>query len=156
MIIRGVLLATIEEQRAGGDDDPVDPTAFSNLDESVPVNIQFDQNRVIGNTIRMWIEDDRLLFEAELAPNDLTKERPSDYPTAAVGFIADRKNGKGELLEGDLQPLAKAELVERATSTVTNAQMFAVGLTAKNQNRDQPVWSASPDNWRPLPKHDPR
>jgi hypothetical protein len=66
LIIRGVALGTLEEQRSGGDVDAVDPTVIKLPDGGVPVRENFDPTRPLGHTTKLWLEDGRILFEARV------------------------------------------------------------------------------------------
>lgn len=117
MKIRGVLLGTVEEQRAGGDDEPIDPHAFHLMTMSgpnlAPVLLNFDAGQKVGRVTRLWIEDARLMFEAEL-------DVPPIYRHVGAGFSATRKRGE---------------------QVIRDADLFAVGLTDKPWPRDQPPFT---------------
>jgi hypothetical protein len=121
MKIRGVLLGTIEEQRAGGDDDPVDPTSVPLTEQGIPVDLNFDRTKMIGRTTRLWLEDGRLMFEAEIMRPDLlphTKDEQYAHDTAAIGFVGEHVKGK----------------------TTKVRDLYSIGLVDGNSNKNQPPW----------------
>jgi hypothetical protein len=113
MKIRGVVLGTVEEQKAGGDEHPIDPTIIRLADsQEVPVSIGFQSDQRIGKTSRVWLEDGRLLFEADIDGSKLLRRKDKKYvcDTAAIGI------------------------------SFGTGRMFELGLTYQNENRNQPPW----------------
>jgi hypothetical protein len=119
MRIRGVLLGTKEEQAAGGDKYPIDPPLVK-LDRNVPVSVEFKVDEVVGSTTRLWHEDGRIMFEAELHDQSFIANAAPKYPSAAIGITLERYDANKNLIRG--------------------GTVFEVGLTAQNENRNQPPW----------------
>lgn len=123
MKIRGVLLATKEEQIAGGDKFPIDPKLIK-LEQEVPVDLKFDRTKTVGRTTRVWLEDGRILFEAEVDP-DPHASGTNQLKTAAIGYMLESYDAQKNLIKG--------------------GRLFAVGLTDQNENRNQPPWEVIED-----------
>lgn len=66
MKIRGVVFQTRDEQFMGGVDLPADVGGIEWPREGVPVRVNFDPTKPLGRTTKLWVEDGRLLFEADL------------------------------------------------------------------------------------------
>ena len=66
MKIRGVVFQTRDEQFMGGVDLPADVGGIEWPREGVPVRVNFDPTKPLGRTTKLWVEDGRLLFEAEV------------------------------------------------------------------------------------------
>jgi hypothetical protein len=91
MKIQGVLLATVEEQGRGGDRDPLDPASVTteiDPQRPIPVRVDFSALMPAGEVTKLWIEEGRLMFEAEIVdPEKVTYANGRfKYPgTAAAG-----------------------------------------------------------------------
>jgi hypothetical protein len=111
--IRGVLLGTVEEQKAGGDEHPIDPAGVRLADsQEVPVSVGFPSDQRIGRTTKVWLEGGRLLFEASIEESKLphTEDEQYVHDTAAIGI------------------------------SMSTGRVFELGLTDQNENRNQPPW----------------
>lgn len=127
MKIRGVLLATVEEQRAGGDEQPIDPDSVElRVDAEgkpiavVPVRANFDPKYPMGEVTKLWKEEGRIWFEAEVigtVPTDV-------LPKAAIGL-------KGQ----------SHQRSEEGVEIVKGGEVFGVGLTPLNENKNHPNWT---------------
>jgi hypothetical protein len=133
MKIRGVLLGTLAEQVAGGDPNPIDPTLIK-LDRvaegTVPVTLGFDRTKLVGKATRAWLEDGRILFEAEILNDAISMKRLHDEDAidkAAIGFV-----GETAELAYDL------EMKDSTGRIIQGGAIFEVGLTDANENRNQP------------------
>jgi len=62
--IRGVVFQTRDEQFVGGDDRPVDVGGIEWPKEGVPIRTDFTV--ALGWTTKLWVEEDRLMFEGEI------------------------------------------------------------------------------------------
>jgi hypothetical protein len=121
MKIQGVLLATEDEQRAGGDQLPVDPANIRHMNptDHIPVMIDFDPTLILGRVTKTWLEDGRLMFEAEinddwLARYEDSKPRPQGSAGLTIHGTEDHR--------------------------VKDAGLWAVSLTDQNVNKNQPPW----------------
>jgi hypothetical protein len=122
MLIRGVLLGTYAEQVAGGDKFPITPGKVRIDDEPVRVSLGFVTEALVGHTTRIWREDGRILFEAEVAEDLLphTEDEQYEHDTAAIGIRLEQYTDGGDLIRG--------------------GPIFEVGLTGENENQNQPPW----------------
>lgn len=133
MRIRGVLLGTLKEQIEGGDKNPIDPrlVKLDRVEDGlVPVTIGFQRDKVVGKTVRVWREDGRLMFEADIINKDFAKA----VRQGAIGIAVDTAE-----LAYDLEPK------DAAGYTVKGGRIFEIGLTNENQNHNQPEWGVIPD-----------
>jgi hypothetical protein len=122
MLIKGVLLGTYAEQVAGGDQFPITPAKVKIGDEPVRVTLGFAPDTLVGHTTRIWHEDGRILFEAEVAEDLLphTEDEQYEHDTAAIGIRLEQYASDGTLIRG--------------------GPIFEVGLTGENENQNQPPW----------------
>lgn len=145
MKIQGVLLGTLREQVEGGDKNPIDPR-WVKLDrvgdDRVPVTIGFQQDRVVGRATRVWLEDGRLLFEADVDEmQDFTIDGKGKtlVEVGAIGILVDAVSTLSAELAYDL------EMKDITGRTVKGGQLYEVGLTDKNENRNQPPFRVIAD-----------
>lgn len=94
--IKGVALATFDEQRAGGDKHPVHPDAIVIRDQHVPVSLNFDTATTLGMTTHLYRADDRIMFEAEIDESKL----PAEKNTAAIGYTLNEYTSDKRLIPG--------------------------------------------------------
>lgn len=122
MIIRGVLLGTLEEQTAGGDKQPIDPASCPLEPVGQPVTVNFRRDQQVGTVTRLWLEDGRVMFQAEVHP-----ER--DLPrTATVGGTMNHSSKSSTMKTSlDLRPIKMIDL-------------FAIGLTDTPIPTNQPPY----------------
>jgi hypothetical protein len=136
--IRGVLLGTLKEQISGGDPSPIDPKLIK-LDRVeagiVPVTLGFQRDKLVGKTTRAWLEDGRILFEAEVLNDAIPAKRLHDEGAvnkAAIGFMVETERAITAELAYDL------EMKDYYGRTIKGGPIFEVGLTDANVNRNQP------------------
>lgn len=143
MRIKGVLLCTLKEQVEGGDMCPIDPKLVKldrvEGDWGVPVTIGFQRDRVVGKVTRVWPEDGRLLFEADVDELQDFAMKVTDREEAlavkgAIGIAVTSAE-----LAYDL------EMKDATGRTVKGGNLFEVGLTDENENRNQPPFEVVPD-----------
>lgn len=72
--IQGCCLRTVEEQKAGGDDNPIDPETIE-FNDFVSLTVGYTGPVLSGGTVKLF--EGRLWFEGDL---------PDEYPTE--GFLA--------------------------------------------------------------------
>jgi len=141
MKIRGVLLGTLKEQVAGGDPNPIDPklVKLDRVEDGiVPVTIGFQRYRVVCKTTRAWLEDGRILFEAEVDEmQDFTMKR-----APIMGDIIANKSAIGIFTTDDMPVTAELayelEMKDFSGRTIKGGKLFEVGLTDENENCNQP------------------
>lgn len=139
MKIRGVVLGTLQEQIEGGDKHPIDPALIKIDGDPVRVSVQFNPVRPLGRTTRVWREDGRLMFEADINDNAWrsevgirTEHDDSKHAVAAIGFIS-QDFSTAELAYS-------LEMKDALGNIVKGGQLSEIGLTGENENRNQPPW----------------
>jgi hypothetical protein len=130
--IQGVLLGTIEEQIAGGDPNPIDPLLVRLSHDPYRVSINFDPTRVVGKTIKVWREDGRILFAAEV--DELLDFSIKHAPVSKSGRA--RKAAVGIVSTAELA--YELEMKNASKMTIKGGRLLEVGLTDENENRNQP------------------
>jgi hypothetical protein len=110
--IRGVVFQTDSEQFMGGDDLPAYVGGITWPREGVPVRVNFDPNKPLGQTTKIWVEDGRLLFEAEIHVMPPTTHW---IPCAGLGTTRVTK-GKG----------------------IEEGKLYEISLCDENKNKNQP------------------
>jgi hypothetical protein len=146
MKIRGVVLGTLQEQIDGGDPDPIDPALIKIDGDPARVSVGFDSSRLLGRTTRVWREDGRLLFEADIDGEAylraMGREHDPEKPDiraekAAIGFIGE------EFRTAELA--YSLEMKNALGDTVKGGRLFEIGLTGENVNKNQPPWEVIED-----------
>jgi hypothetical protein len=147
MKIRGILLGTLDEQIAGGDRHPINPKLVK-LEDVVPVTVGFQRDRVVGRTTRTWLEDGRILFEAdvdELRDFMVTNAKDRAPGLATKGAVGISVDSVEERMPTTAELAYTLESKDFAGYTIKGGRLFEVGLTDENENRNQPPWEIVED-----------
>jgi len=93
MKIRGMLLRTVEEQVAAGDDRPVDPEKIKfDTDKKYVVTVGFNPKYPPIGFAKVFMEDGRLYAEAELFDDVDVKKKLLKFAVGVVGFVTDMRD----------------------------------------------------------------